>query len=252
MRSRTSSRRRSPVATPSVSLTSLKVTRSTNTRATPSSLRRAAAIAASRRSWSIVRFGRPVTGSWSAWCAFSCASCWSVATSRPLARATLAWLASVSNSRRSSSTNELTSVRRLATTMAPTVSPSVVSGTIAASFTPISPSHPGSGSPGTNSRASLRGSSRLRSDVSWSDDTLARSTSSPRTSSRLACTPSRTGGSSSATCSPRRISRAPRATASSRSVISTGVTQRPGSRHRWSSTFGPLLEVCLVAQRSAQ
>ena len=38
MRSRTSSRRRSPVAMPSVSLTSLKVTRSTNTRATPSSL----------------------------------------------------------------------------------------------------------------------------------------------------------------------------------------------------------------------
>ena len=159
---------------PSVSLTSLKVTRSTNTSATPSSLGRGPPGSPSRAApGASCGSGSPVTGSCSAWYAFSWASCCSVATSRPLARATLAWLASVSNSRRSSSTNELTSVSRLATTIAPTVTPSVVSGTIAASFTPTSPSHPGSGSPGSNSRASLSGSSSARSAASSAGEMLA-------------------------------------------------------------------------------
>ena len=60
-----------------------------------------------------------MTGSCSAWYAFSGASCCRWATSRPFSRATLAWLARVSKTRRSSSTNVLTSVSRLATSSAP-------------------------------------------------------------------------------------------------------------------------------------
>ena len=62
----------------------------------------------STRSWNSARLGSPVSGSCSAWCSFSAASSRSRSTRRPFSSATLAWLASVSNSLRSSPSNVLT------------------------------------------------------------------------------------------------------------------------------------------------
>ena len=135
---------------------------------------------------------------------------------------------SVSKSRRSSSTNELTSVSRLATTIAPTVRPSVVSGTIAASFTPTSPNHPGSGCPGSKSRDVSSGRSSARSAASSVGEMLVRvDRHRLAITRRVAGALGRTGGSRRAPAR-RAGSRGRRARPPAPAPSSSRAAERPG------------------------
>ncbi len=121
---------------PSVSLISLKWSRSMRRTATWRSVDHDLARASSTQRPNSRRLGSAVRASWSAWCSFSTASSRSRSTSRPFSSETLAWLARVSNSLRSSASKVLTSPRRSVTVTTPMTPSSPLRGTAMASLCP--------------------------------------------------------------------------------------------------------------------